>query len=236
MPSPRRARSGSCSGAGSCGTGWRSSRLVVLVLLSSPASVRAGSRRTRATSRTSPSATQSPSLDHLMGTDRLGRDLLTEILYAGQVSLSIGLAVAFFSTIFGALVGAFAAFFGRATDQVLSRITDLFLVVPALLVAATALSYVRRNSQVPVVGRRRQVPRRHDRHQGRDDRRARVPQLDLHRADRARSGALVEGEGVHRSRPRQRRVELADHLPPHHAELDRRHHRERDARRSRSRS
>ena len=92
-------------------------------------------------------ATQSPSLDHLMGTDRLGRDLLTEILYAGQVSLSIGLAVAFFSTIFGALVGSFAAFFGRATDQVLSRITDLFLVVPALLVAATALSYVRRNSQ-----------------------------------------------------------------------------------------
>ena len=92
-------------------------------------------------------ATESPSLDHLMGTDRLGRDLLTEILYAGQVSLSIGLAVAFFSTIFGTLVGSFAAYFGRGVDQLLSRITDLFLVVPALLVAATALSYVRTNEQ-----------------------------------------------------------------------------------------
>jgi peptide/nickel transport system permease protein len=92
-------------------------------------------------------ATQSPSLDHLMGTDRLGRDLLTEILYAGQVSLTIGFAVALISTAVGTTIGACAAYFGRATDQVLSRITDLFLVVPALLVAATALSYVRRNAQ-----------------------------------------------------------------------------------------
>jgi peptide/nickel transport system permease protein len=92
-------------------------------------------------------ATQSPSVDHVMGTDRLGRDLLTEILYAGQISLSIGLAVAFVSTAFGAIVGAFAAYFGRGIDQLLSRTTDLFLVVPALLVAATALSYVRTNNQ-----------------------------------------------------------------------------------------
>jgi peptide/nickel transport system permease protein len=92
-------------------------------------------------------ATQSPSRDHLMGTDRLGRDLLTEVLYAGQVSLSVGLAVAFVSTAFGTLIGAIAAYAGRSIDQVLSRITDLFLVVPALLVAATALSYVRRNGQ-----------------------------------------------------------------------------------------
>jgi peptide/nickel transport system permease protein len=91
-------------------------------------------------------AGQGPSSEHWMGTDRLGRDLLTEILYAGQISLSIGLAVAFISTAFGAIFGAVAAYFGRAIDQLLSRITDLFLVVPALLVAATALSYVRRNN------------------------------------------------------------------------------------------
>jgi peptide/nickel transport system permease protein len=92
-------------------------------------------------------AGQGPSAEHWMGTDRLGRDLLTEILYAGQISLSIGLAVAFLSTAFGALVGAFAAYFGRGIDQVLSRVTDLFLVVPALLVAATALSYVRQKNE-----------------------------------------------------------------------------------------
>jgi peptide/nickel transport system permease protein len=92
-------------------------------------------------------AGQPPSTSHLMGTDRLGRDLLTEILYAGQISLEIGFAVAFISTAFGALVGAFAAYFGRGVDQMLSRITDLFLVVPALLVAATALSYVRQKNE-----------------------------------------------------------------------------------------
>jgi peptide/nickel transport system permease protein len=88
-----------------------------------------------------------PSASHWMGTDRLGRDLLTEILYAGQISLTIGLAVALISTAFGAFVGSFAAYFGRSVDQLLSRVTDLFLVVPALLVAATALSYVRQNNQ-----------------------------------------------------------------------------------------
>ncbi len=92
-------------------------------------------------------AAQGPSTAHWMGTDRLGRDLLTEILYAGQISLEIGLAVAFLSTAFGAIVGAFAAYFGKGVDQVLSRVTDLFLVVPALLVAATALSYVRQKGK-----------------------------------------------------------------------------------------
>jgi peptide/nickel transport system permease protein len=92
-------------------------------------------------------AAQGPSTAHWMGTDRLGRDLLTEILYAGQISLEIGLAVAFLSTAFGAVVGAFAAYFGKGVDQVLSRVTDLFLVVPALLVAATALSYVRQKGK-----------------------------------------------------------------------------------------
>jgi peptide/nickel transport system permease protein len=92
-------------------------------------------------------AAQGPSTTHWMGTDRLGRDLLTEILYAGQISLEIGLAVAFLSTAFGAVVGAFAAYFGKGVDQVLSRVTDLFLVVPALLVAATALSYVRQKGK-----------------------------------------------------------------------------------------
>jgi peptide/nickel transport system permease protein len=92
-------------------------------------------------------AAQGPSTAHWMGTDRLGRDLLTEILYAGQISLEIGLAVAFLSTAFGAIVGAFAAYFGKGIDQILSRVTDLFLVVPALLVAATALSYVRQKGK-----------------------------------------------------------------------------------------
>ncbi|HEY2815038.1 MAG TPA: ABC transporter permease [Acidimicrobiales bacterium] len=83
----------------------------------------------------------SPSREHLMGTDQLGRDTLTEILYAGQISLKIGLAVALLSTVGGTIVGAAAGYFGRITDQLLMRFTDLFLVVPAIAVLAVALKY-----------------------------------------------------------------------------------------------
>ncbi len=92
-------------------------------------------------------AGQGPSADHLMGTDPLGRDLLTEILYAGRVTLTIGFAVAAFSTLIGALFGAVAGYRSGWFDQVFSRITDLFLIVPALLIAATAMSYVHRTGQ-----------------------------------------------------------------------------------------
>jgi peptide/nickel transport system permease protein len=83
----------------------------------------------------------SPSKAHWMGTDQLGRDTMTEILYAGQISLRIGLAVAFFSTVAGTIIGAAAGYFGKVTEQLLMRLTDLFLVVPAIAVLAVALKY-----------------------------------------------------------------------------------------------
>jgi peptide/nickel transport system permease protein len=83
----------------------------------------------------------SPSRKHWMGTDQLGRDQFTEILYAGQISLKIGLAVALLSTAAGTIVGAAAGYFGRVWDQLLMRLTDLFLVVPAIAVLAVALKY-----------------------------------------------------------------------------------------------
>jgi peptide/nickel transport system permease protein len=81
----------------------------------------------------------SPSKEHWFGTDELGRDQLTEILYAGQISLKIGMAVALISTAIGAALGAIAGYFGRWVDQLLMRITDLFLVVPAIAILAIAL-------------------------------------------------------------------------------------------------
>ncbi len=80
-----------------------------------------------------------PSWQHWFGTDDLGRDQLTRLLYAGQISLEIGLAVALLSTLVGTGIGAVAGFVGRATDQVLMRVTDLFLVVPGVAVLAIAL-------------------------------------------------------------------------------------------------
>lgn len=80
-----------------------------------------------------------PTWHHWFGTDELGRDQLTRLLYAGRVSLAIGLAVALLSTFVGTAVGAVAGYFGSFADQALMRLTDLFLVVPALAVLALAL-------------------------------------------------------------------------------------------------
>jgi peptide/nickel transport system permease protein len=80
-----------------------------------------------------------PSWRHWFGTDDLGRDQLTRLLYAGQISLEIGLAVALLSTAVGTVIGAVAGFAGRATDQALMRFTDLFLILPAVAVLAIAL-------------------------------------------------------------------------------------------------
>lgn len=83
--------------------------------------------------------TGGPSAKHWFGTDDLGRDQLTQILYAGQTSLKIGLAVALLSTLGGTIVGAVAGYYGRWIDQVLGRVTDLFLVVPEIAILAVAL-------------------------------------------------------------------------------------------------
>jgi peptide/nickel transport system permease protein len=80
-----------------------------------------------------------PSADHWMGTDQLGRDQFTRIIYAGQISLRIGLAVALISTAVGTAAGALAGYFGKWVDQLLMRLTDLFLIVPGIAILAIAL-------------------------------------------------------------------------------------------------
>src|SRR5262249_32708803 len=79
-----------------------------------------------------------PSFRHLLGTDELGRDQLTRILFAGRISLFTGLSVALVSTIFGTVVGAVAGYFGRWADNLLMRFTDLVLVIPALAILLIA--------------------------------------------------------------------------------------------------
>ena len=61
------------------------------------------------------------------------------MLFAGQISLRIGLAVALLSTFVGTVVGSVAGYFGKLTDQALMRTTDLFLVVPGIAILAVAL-------------------------------------------------------------------------------------------------
>lgn len=80
-----------------------------------------------------------PSAEHWLGTDELGRDYFSEILFAGQVSLAIGLAVALLATLVGTAVGAIAGYVGGWIGELLMRITDLFLIVPAIALLAVIL-------------------------------------------------------------------------------------------------
>ena len=75
---------------------------------------------------------QPPSAAHWLGTDDLGRDLWTRILYGGRISLLIGLIAAGVGTGVGTLVGAVAGFFGGRTDAVLMRLTDVAYAIPSL--------------------------------------------------------------------------------------------------------
>ena len=77
---------------------------------------------------------QPPSLAHPMGTDGLGRDLMTRALYGGRISLNVGLQVVAITLTIGVTVGAVAGYFGGWLDTVLMRLTDAMLSMPSLLV------------------------------------------------------------------------------------------------------
>ena len=67
---------------------------------------------------------------HLLGTDDLGHDVLTRLLYAGRVSLLVGFSAAFSAVALGTLVGVVAGFYGRVVDNILMRLTDIVLTLP----------------------------------------------------------------------------------------------------------
>lgn len=86
--------------------------------------------------------TASPSRDHWLGTDALGRDVLSRLLYGGRLSLAIGVSAAVIAVLIGILVGALAGYYGGWVDSVLMRFVDLMLAFPSiflLLIVAALL-------------------------------------------------------------------------------------------------
>ena len=75
-----------------------------------------------------------PSAEHWFGTDELGRDIFTRILYGGRVSLAVGIFSTVFSLALGIVVGALSGYYGGWIDNVLMRITDTFLIMPVVFV------------------------------------------------------------------------------------------------------
>jgi len=84
---------------------------------------------------------QAPSASHLLGTDDLGRDLFTRILYGGRVSILIGILAALFGTTIGTVVGAAGGYYGGRIDNVLMRITDVAYSIPVLPLLIILSSY-----------------------------------------------------------------------------------------------
>lgn len=84
---------------------------------------------------------QPPSLEHLMGTDDLGRDAFTRMLYGGRISLTVGIFAALVATTIGAVLGAVAGFYGGGTDNVLMRFTEIIIAIPSLPLLIILSSY-----------------------------------------------------------------------------------------------
>ena len=74
-----------------------------------------------------------PSAQHWLGTDNLGRDLFSRLLYGARVSLFVGIGSTALSAVFGVIIGLFAGFEGGATDAIIMRLTDAFLCFPPLI-------------------------------------------------------------------------------------------------------
>lgn len=81
-----------------------------------------------------------PSSEHLLGTDDIGRDIFTRLLYAGRISLSVGIGATLISTVIGIIVGALAGYYGGKSDMVLMRITDMFASMPFYIIAITIMA------------------------------------------------------------------------------------------------
>lgn len=97
---------------------------------------------------------QTPSLQHWLGTDALGRDVMTRTLYGARYSIAISVVVVVCSVAIGSVVGALAGFFGGWTDSVLMRLVDITLSFPPVLLAmavAASLGPGLQNTAIAVI-------------------------------------------------------------------------------------
>lgn len=84
-------------------------------------------------------ASQSPSADYLLGSDLMGRDLLSRIMIGYRVSLVMAVMVVLIASAIGVSLGLLAGYFGGITDMVIMRVTDVFLAVPPLVLAMAVM-------------------------------------------------------------------------------------------------
>lgn len=79
-----------------------------------------------------------PSLEHWLGTDQIGRDMFSRLLYATRISLFVGFAATVISTVIGVILGLVAGYFGGVVDIIIMRITDTIMSFPYILLVLVA--------------------------------------------------------------------------------------------------
>ncbi|MCL4459543.1 MAG: ABC transporter permease [Chloroflexi bacterium] len=93
----------------------------------------------------------SPSREHLLGTDPFGRDVLSQIVWGTRVSLLFGLGVAGLSGLVGIFLGAIPGYFGGLVDDVVSRLTEIFLMIPSLMLIILAVALFGSDISIAIV-------------------------------------------------------------------------------------
>ncbi|WP_027417970.1 ABC transporter permease [Aneurinibacillus terranovensis] len=96
---------------------------------------------------------QGPSTKHLLGTDEVGRDILTRILYGARLSLGVGVVVVVSAGLIGTIVGSVSGYAGKVLDQVIMRIMDIILAFPSMVLAmalAAALGPSLQNAMIAI--------------------------------------------------------------------------------------
>ena len=83
---------------------------------------------------------KSPSAEHFLGTDQLGRDVFSRMLYGSRISLSVGFVAVAISLVIGVFVGAIAGYYGRWADAVLMRFVDIMLCFPSFFLILTVVA------------------------------------------------------------------------------------------------
>jgi len=114
---------------------------VMLVLIAS--SLLAGLNPYSPTAQNPSNKLRDPNAAHWMGTDELGRDVLSRIIHGGRVSLAVGLFSTLLSISLGVAVGALSGFFGGWIDSILMRVTDAFLTFPSIFVLIILGAFLR---------------------------------------------------------------------------------------------
>ncbi len=92
-----------------------------------------------------------PSMEHLLGTDRLGRDILARLIEGGKVSLIIGVGSAFIASVIGLVLGSLAGYFRGGIDKGFVILVDLFLTFPTFFLLLALVSYVNASAWILIV-------------------------------------------------------------------------------------